>query len=100
MRLPAARMPTSPIETPPSASAPMTASAARSTVSLSGCLPNLVIEIPRIQMSSLMSVPFHGLEAEADRLGAGGIGPDDLGRQPHLHSHLDVLRVGRRVDHV
>ena len=41
------------IVTPPSASAPIAASAARSTVSLSGCLPNLVMWIPRIQMSSL-----------------------------------------------
>ena len=42
------------IVTPPSASAAMAASAARSTVSLSGCLPNLVMLIPRIQMSSAM----------------------------------------------
>src|SRR5690349_10466877 len=100
IRLPAARMPTSPIETPPSASAPVTASAARSTVSLSGCLPNLVIEMPRIQMSSLTSVPFHGLEAEADRIGAGAVGADDLGRQPDLHPHVHVLGVRRGVDHV
>ena len=46
-------MPMSFIDTPPSLRAPWTASAARSTVSLSGCLPNLVMWIPRIQMSSL-----------------------------------------------
>ena len=39
--------------TPASASAPVAASAARSTMSLSGCLPNFVMWIPRIQMSSL-----------------------------------------------
>ena len=41
------------IVTPPSARAPMAASAARSTMSLSGCLPNFVMWMPRIQMSSL-----------------------------------------------
>ena len=45
--------PMSAIVTPASASAPLAASAARSTVSLSACLPNLVIRMPRIQMSSL-----------------------------------------------
>ena len=54
-RQPAARMPMSFIVTPPSASAASAASAARSTWSLSGCLPNLVILIPRIQTLSLMS---------------------------------------------
>src|SRR3954468_23424785 len=104
MRLPAAMMPISPMETPPSASALMTASDARSTVSLSGCLPNLVIEMPRIQMSSLMSVlssvPCDRLEAEADGLGARAVGADDLGRQPDLHPDVDVLRVRRGVDDI
>jgi hypothetical protein len=44
------------IVTPPSARAAIAASAARSTVSLSGCLPNFVILMPRIQMSSLAMV--------------------------------------------
>jgi hypothetical protein len=43
MRLPAANTPMSRIETPPSASAPSAASAARSTVSRSGCFPNFVM---------------------------------------------------------
>ena len=49
------------IDTPPSARAPRMASAARSTMSLSGCLPNFVMWIPRIQISSLalMSAPLH-----------------------------------------
>ena len=59
---------------------PCAASAARSTVSLSGCLPNFVMWIPRIQMSSLRhgrspSVSA-GLEAEADGLGAVVVGAD------------------------
>ena len=54
IRFPAAKMPMSAIVTPPSASAPKIASAPRSTMSLSKCLPNLVMWIPRIQMSSLL----------------------------------------------
>ena len=56
MRLPAATTPMSCMVTPPSARAPRAASAARSTVSLSGCLPNLVMVIPRIQMSSALAM--------------------------------------------
>src|SRR5690606_32762709 len=96
IRLPAARTPMSFIVTPPSASAPRAASAARSTVSLSGCLPNLVMWIPRIQMSDAMSVPLHGPEAEPDRLGALAVGADREGGQLDLHAQADV--VGRRLD--
>ncbi len=60
IRLPAARMPMSFMVTPPSASAARAASAARSTVSWSGCLPNLVMLIPRIQMSSLIGQASRG----------------------------------------
>ena len=54
-RLPAARMPMSPMVTPASASAAMAASAPRSMTSLSGCLPNFVMLMPRMQMSSLIA---------------------------------------------
>src|SRR5829696_2227180 len=54
MRLPAARTPICCMVTPPSDSAPMAASAARSIVSWSLCFPNLVMWIPRIQTSSAM----------------------------------------------
>jgi hypothetical protein len=53
MRFPAAKIPISAIVTPASANAAIAASDPRSTMSLSECLPNLVIAIPRIQMSSL-----------------------------------------------
>src|SRR6202022_1233692 len=53
IRFPAASTPLSAMVTPASESAPMAAWAARSTASRSGCLPNLVIRIPRIQTSSL-----------------------------------------------
>ena len=53
IRLPAASTPMSAIVTPPSFKAAIVASAARSKVSLSGCLPNLVMAIPRIHTSSL-----------------------------------------------
>ena len=70
------------IVTPPSASAASAASEARSTVSLSGCLPNLVMLIPRIQMSSLIAAPvvqsscLGGFEAEADGFGAVVVGAE------------------------
>src|ERR687891_434403 len=72
MRLPAANTPMSRIVTPPSASAPIAASAARSTVSLSGCLPNLVMWIPRIQTSSFaMSLRLSALDGlDVDHVGA------------------------------
>ena len=57
IRLPAAMTPMSAMVTPPSASAAITASDARSTTSWSVCLPNLVMLIPRIQMSSLTVSP-------------------------------------------
>src|SRR5579875_2765073 len=93
--------PTSRIVTPPSANAPKTASEARSTVSLSGCFPNLVMWIPRTQMSSAaMRHPFQWFEPEADRLGTLRVDPDDRGCQANLHPNRDVLGVGRDVDHV
>ena len=52
IRLPAPMIPMSFMVTPPSARAPSTASEARSTRSWSGCLPNLVMWIPRIHRSS------------------------------------------------
>src|SRR5688572_9831011 len=99
MRLPAARMPMSFMVTPPSASAAMAASAARSTVSRSGCLPNFVMRMPRMKMSSLMS-GLQGLEAEADGLGAVVVGADREGGQLDLHPEGHVLGIGVGVDHV
>ena len=55
IRFPAASTPMSFMLTPASARAFIEASEARSIVSLSGCLPNFVIEIPRIQTSSAMT---------------------------------------------
>src|ERR1700744_2941158 len=97
--------PMSAIVTPASASAPVAASAAKSTVSRSGCLPNLVIRIPRIQISSLVLIAvapssFGGLEAEANCLGALGIGSHRVGGQPHLHPVANVLGIGLDVDEV
>src|SRR6478735_1277685 len=99
IRLPAARTCMSRIDTPPSASALRAASAARSTASLSGCLPNLVIEMPRIHTSSDTG-RLQWLEAEADGLGALTVGCDREGRQPHLHPEPDVLRIGLDVHEV
>ena len=80
------------IVTPPSASAPMAASAARSTVSLSGCLPNLVMWIPRIQMSSLMSSgrpvslsPTGSNPKPMASVPASSVA-DRVGGEPHLHA--------------
>src|ERR1700735_5198921 len=101
--------PMSAIVTPASASAPVAASAARSTVSLSGCLPNLVIRIPRIQMSSLALIvtplsgsgsSVRGFEAEADRLGARRVGADRISGQPHFHPVTNVLRIGFDIDKI
>src|SRR5215468_7049920 len=107
-RLPAARIPMSFIVAPESASAPRAASAPRSTTSLSGCLPNLVMWIPRIQMSSLLLIvvlrfarcSVDGFETEADRLGSVGVGAHRIGGQPQLHAERDVLGIGWAVDHV
>src|SRR4026209_2741070 len=99
IRLPAASAPMSFRVTPPSARAAMAASAARSTVSRSGCFPNFVMLIPRIQMSSLMS-GLQGLKAEADGLGAVVVGAHHVGGELHLHPERDVLGVGLGVDHV
>src|SRR5581483_12242306 len=89
------------IETPPSESAPSAASAARSTVSLSGCFPNLVMWIPRIQASSATVAPLADrFEAEADGLGAVVVGPEREGGQAHRHAELDVLGVRLGVDDV
>src|ERR1700678_4005234 len=98
------------IVTPASASASVAASAARATVSRSACLPNLVIRIPRIQMSSLALIvapssegvvqASGGLETEADCLGARRVGADRVDGQSHLHPVADVLWVGLDVDQV
>src|ERR1700751_3483652 len=101
IRLPAAMTPTSFMVTPPSFSGAIAASAARSTVSWSGCFPNLVMWMPRIQMSSLaMSVTFHWFEAEADGLGPLVVGPQPVRGQADLHARVDVLGVRRHVDEV
>src|SRR6056297_732476 len=71
IRLPAASTPMSAMVTPPSASAAMTASEARSTTSRSVCLPNLVMLIPRIQMSSLMGAPFRSSRPGGERVVRG-----------------------------
>src|SRR5262245_29118450 len=100
MRLPAARTPMSFIVTPPSARAASAASAARSTVSLSGRLPNLVMLMPRIQTSSAIAVGLQGCEPEADGLGAGAVGADRERGELDLHAQAHVLGVGLDADHV
>src|SRR6056297_1428625 len=102
MRLPAARMPMSAMETPASARAAMAAWAPRSTVSRSGCLPNLVMLIPRIQMSSLISRSSRRdrREAETDRLDTAVVGAHRIGGQADLHAERHVLVVGGHVDQV
>src|SRR5882724_2862682 len=107
-RLPAARIPMSFMVTPASPSAPSAASAASSTVVWSGCLPNFVMWIPRIQTSPLlMSMPPRAralrsrrFEAEADGLGASAVGADGERRQANLHAELHMLGVGGRVHDV
>src|SRR5438132_8706849 len=97
IRLPAASTPMSFIVTPASDSAPIAASAARSIVSLSGCLPNLVIWIPRIHTSSaailslLCVASIDRLEAEADGLGAFVVVAERERGQTHLHPQRHVL---------
>src|ERR1700712_3212937 len=61
MRQPAASTPMSRIDTPASFNAARAASEARSTMSLSACLPNFVIVIPRIQTGSAFVIgrPCH-----------------------------------------
>src|SRR4029450_940976 len=93
IRLPAASTPMSAMVTPPSARAAMAASAARSTVSWSGCLPKRVMWIPRIQTSSAMGGLLRG-EPEADRLGAGAVDADRERGQRHLHAQLHVVGGG------
>src|SRR5437588_248397 len=109
IKFPAAMTPMSAIVTPASARAPVAASAARSTVSLSACLPNLVIWIPRIQMSSLALIGLllslcgssgHWFEAEADRLGSCRVAADRKCRQPHFHAVADVLGIRIDVDQI
>src|SRR5580704_14092492 len=103
MRLPAPMMPMSFIVTPASVSAPCTASDARSTMSLSGCLPNFVMSMPRIQSSSeadAIVLTSQWFKAEADRLGAFFVCADHLGGQAHLHARGHVLGVGGHVDEV
>src|SRR5579864_7026192 len=101
IRFPAARIPMSFMVTPASDRAPRAASAARSTVSLSRCLPNLVMWIPRIQTFSAISLlqwkgALGGLVAEADRLHAVVIGAQRIRGQPDTHPGRD--RLGCRVD--
>src|SRR5690606_2819273 len=102
MRLPAASTPMSFIVTPASARAASAASAPRSTTSLSGCLPNLVIVMPRIQMSSAMVFPsvLDGLEAEADGLGALAVGRPPVGGEGVRHAVVRVVRLPVLVVHV
>ena len=82
-------------------------------MSLSGCLPNLVMWIPRIQMSSLSHGGSHvgrsgvgsesvsdRFEAEADGLGAVVVGAERVRGQRDLHAERDVLGVGLDVDDV
>src|SRR5258706_4260849 len=96
MRLPAASTPICFIVTPRSFNAPSAASAARSTLSLSGYLPNLVMWIPRIQTLSAISSPLGSdrLEAEADGFGAVVVSADRVGRELHFHPEMDVIRIG------
>src|SRR4051812_314965 len=103
IRLPAASTPMSFIVTPASFSAAMAASAARSTVSRSGCLPNLVMWIPRIQTLSLIAclLACSGrLEAETDGLVAVVVRADRVGGELDLHAEVHVVRIGFGVDHV
>src|SRR5579883_626023 len=115
MRFPAARTPMSLMVTWASERAPRAASAARSTVSLSGCFPNLVMWIPRIQTSSLTcrsSLPAprrsrldrwasgRRLEAKPDGLGPLRVRPHGERGQPHLHPEFHVLGVRLDVDDV
>src|SRR6478752_1366139 len=102
IKFPAARTPMSRIDTPPSASAAIAASDARSTVSLSGCLPNLVIWIPRIQTSSpaIASPLSDRFETEPDRLDTFAIRTHRLRRQLDLHPEGHMLGIGLDVDHV
>src|SRR4051812_31081271 len=92
-------MPMSFIVTPPSASALRVASAARSMASLSVCLPNLVIEIPRIHTSSDIAC-LQGFEAEANCLCAFTVARHRERRQPHLHAEVQMIGVGLHVDDV
>src|SRR5256885_433610 len=102
-RLPYPSTPMSFIATPPSCRAPMAASAARSTASRLGCLPNFVMVMPRIQMSSVAIVVVllaEGLEAEAKGLGARGVRADGEGGELELHARAHVVGVGLDVEHV
>src|SRR5688572_1623195 len=101
MRLPAASTPMSFMVTPPSFSAARAASAPRSTMSLSGYLPNFVMWMPRMKMSSAIGFSLRDRpEAESHGLGAFGIGADDVGGELHLHAERDVLVVGLDVEDV
>ena len=74
-------------------------------MSLSGCLPNLVMWIPRIQTSScthrvllVVSVAAGRFEAEADGLGAVVVGAERVRRQADLHARRHVVGIGLDVD--
>src|SRR6266480_6396079 len=106
IRFPAARMFICFMLTPASPSAPRAASDARSTESLSGCLPNFVMWMPRIQTSSLIAVlsdqavSSGRFEAEANGLGPRFVGTEGERGEPELHSEAHVLWIGVGVDHV
>src|SRR5205823_1079339 len=101
MRLPAASTPICFMVTPPSFNAPSAASDARSTMSLSGYLPNFVMWIPRIQTLSAMSrSPLDRFEAEADGFDAVVVGADWIRRELDLHAQVHVIGIGVGVDDV
>src|SRR5438874_7968292 len=101
-RLPNVRMPMSFMLTPASVSADRVASDARSRASLSGCLPNLVMLMPRIHALSAMCLLLlqyaggsaDGLVGEADGLDAVVVGSDRERGEPQLHAEAEVLGGG------
>src|SRR5215212_4260270 len=101
MRLPEPITPMSLISTPASSRAPCTASDPRSRVSLSRCLPNLVMWMPRIHTFSVIGPPSSDrLEAESHGVHAVVVSAQWNDRQPQLHAGPDVLWIRRDVDHV
>ena len=96
-------MPMSFMVTPPSASAPCAASDARSTMSLSGCLPNFVMWMPRIQSSSdadaiVLNLPVVRSRSRRLRCLRRPCRPLRWPVGPSCPSH--VLGIGRDVDEV
>src|SRR5688572_18243883 len=89
--------------TPPSSSASIAASAPRSIRSLSVYRPKRVIDAPRIQTLSplsLMRILSAGLEAERHRFGSVVVGAGDEGGELDGHTERDVLGLGLDVDDV